>query len=148
MKPAWILVANASQARLLQQDPGAPMVVLHAFHHPESRARSSVLGDAPLGREGSDRSFGGAAYTPRQDPHRKEHLHFAKELADYVEQGAQEGKFASLRLFASSPFLGELKQALGDGARRHLAGTHDVDLTAVGLTEMEHRIQHELGEAR
>lgn len=148
MKPNWTLIANAAQARLLQQDPGSPMVVLQAFHHPESRARSSVLGDSPAGREGSDRAFGGAAYEPRLDPHHKEALRFAHELAEFLEQGAQEGRYASVQLFASSPFLGELKQALGDGTRRLLAGTHDVDLTAVGLTELERRVQHELAAAR
>lgn len=145
MKPDWILVANASQARLLQKEPGAPLVVLQAFHHPASRQHSSTLGDDKAGREKSDRSFGGAAYEPRVDAQSKEHLHFAHELAEALEQGTREGRYANVQVFASSPFLGEIRQALEDGTRRHLAGMHDVDLTALGLAEIEERVRAATG---
>jgi protein required for attachment to host cells len=103
-------------------------------------AFSSELGDAPAGQEKADRSFGGSAYEFRSDAHKKEHLHFAHELADYLEQQAQQGRFHSLALYSSSPFLGELKSALGTAAARLLTATHDVDLTSVGLVELERRI--------
>lgn len=144
MKPHWILIANASQARLLQQEQGCPIVVLKGFHHPASRLHSSELGDDKAGRELSGRGFGGAAFEPRIDAQHKEHLEFARELAEELEAAAREGRYASLSLFASSPFLGELKQALQDGSQRLLTSTRDVDLTSVGVAEIEHRIAHEL----
>ncbi|MGV3494330.1 MAG: host attachment protein [Ramlibacter sp.] len=139
MKPHWFLIANASQARLLQAEPDAPMTVVQAYHHPQSRERSSTLGDDKSGREGHN--FGGAAYQPHMDAQHKEHLRFAHELALALEQGVRDGRCDGVTLFASSPFLGELKQALGDAGRRALAGTHDVDLTALGLGEAEARIR-------
>lgn len=142
MKPHWILVANASQARLLQQEPGCPLVVLRSFHHPASRLHSSVLGDDKAGRELSGHGYGGAAFEPRIDAQHKEHLQFAHELAEALEDG--EGRYDTLAVFASSPFLGELKQALRPHTRQRLVATRDVDLTSVGLTEMEWRIEHEL----
>lgn len=145
MKPDWILVANASQARLLQKEPGSPLVVLQAFHHPASRQRSSTLGDDKAGREKSDGSFGGTAYQPRVDAQAKEQLHFARELAAALEQGARDGRYATVQVFASSPFLGELRHALEDGTRRHVAGMHDVDLTALGLSEIEERVRAAAG---
>lgn len=141
MKPTWILVANAAHARLFRQEPGTPLVTLQSFEHPASRQHSAVLGDDKAGREQSDRAFGGAAYTPRTDAQTKEHLHFARELADALEQGAQKSEYAALFVYASSPFLGELKQALGEHTRGRLAATHDVDLTSFGLAEIEQRIQ-------
>lgn len=145
MKPDWILVANASQARLLTHEAGSPMAVLKAFHHPESRVRSSELGDAARGRQDADRHHGGGtAYEPRMDAQHKEHLRFAEELAKALEEGAQQGEFHRLQVFASSPFLGELKSKLGEATQRLLAGTHDLDLSAVGLSEMEARIHHAL----
>jgi protein required for attachment to host cells len=144
MKPEWILVANASQARLLQREPGCPLVVLQSFHHPASREHSSTLGDSAAGRQRTDRAFGAAAFEPRADLHRKEHLKFAAELAEWLEEGARDSRYAGLQVFASSPFLGELKQHLGDATQRLLQGAHDVDLSAVGLTEMERRIEHAL----
>jgi protein required for attachment to host cells len=115
-------------------------VVLKSFEHAASRVRSSELGDAKAGREKADSAFGGSAMPPRMDPHHKQHLLFARELADALEQGVRDGSFHRLTLCASSPFLGELKEALGDGARRLLAGTHDVDLTSFGLAEIEARL--------
>ena len=147
MKPQWILIANASHARLFQQEADGHLTPLESFEHPASRQRSSALGDDKAGRELSGRGFGGAAFEPHIDAQRKEHLEFARELGERLERGAQQGLFESVTLFASSPFLGELKQALGAGAQRLLAGAHDVDLTAVGLAELQQRIQHELSQA-
>jgi protein required for attachment to host cells len=144
MKPEWILIANATYARLIQQERGEPMVVLKSFSHPQSRSKVSDLVDDRAGHESVDNSFGGASFQPKTDPKRKEHEHFAHELADYVEQAAQQGQFHSLVVFSSSPFLGELKAALGSATQRLLKGTHDLDLTPVGLTELERRIAHEL----
>lgn len=141
MKPNWILVANATEARILQQEPGSPLVVVQAYHHPASRVRSSELGDDKAGRELSGRGFGGAAFEPHVDAQSKEHLHFARELADALEAGAQAGSYASLTIHASSHFLGELKHALGDATRRLLTSTHDVDLTSFGVQEIEQRLQ-------
>ena len=47
-------------------------------------------------------------------------------------------------LFASSPFLGELKAQLGTAAARLLTSTHDLDLTSVGLVELDQRVACEL----
>lgn len=144
MKPDWILVANAAQARLLQREPGSPMTVLQAFHHPASRLRSSELGDDARGRERTDHRAGAAPFEARVDAHRKEHLRFAGELADVLERGAQAGQYRHLHVFAGSPFLGELRAALGDATRRLLAGRHELDLSAVGLSELELRVEQAL----
>lgn len=142
MKPNWILIANATEARLLEQEPGNPLVVLQAFHHPAGRMHSSTLGDAKAGSEHSGHGFASAALQPRVDAQTKEHLHFAHELAQKLEQGATQGSYAALSIHASSPFLGELKQALGEQTRRLPVSTHDVDLTSFGLGEIEARLQH------
>jgi protein required for attachment to host cells len=140
MKPLWTLIANAGRARLLQQEAAGRVVVLQTFEHPQSRMQRTGLGDDKAGRELAGRGLGGAAFEPRLDAQRKERLHFARELAQHLEQAAQEGRFAAVQLFASSPFLGELKHQLGAGTQRLLAGTHDVDLTSVGLAELPDRI--------
>lgn len=144
MKPAWTLIANASHARILQQEPGHRMVMLKSFEHPQSRSKGSDLADDRAGREASDRSFGAASFQPRLDARRKEHLSFARELALYLEHEARQGRFESIAILASSPFLGELKAELGDATSRLLLATADVDLTAVGPAELERRIAHEL----
>lgn len=140
MTPDWILVANATHARLIQKEPGCPIVALHTFEHPSSRVRASVLGDAPAGRAVSGHGFGGAAFEPHTDAHRKELQAFARDIAQHLEQAAQAGSLHRLVVLASSPFLGELRSALGPATQRLLAVSHDVDLTAFALGELEGRL--------
>lgn len=142
----WILIANASRARLLRHEPGSPMSVLQAFRHDKSRQQAARLGDDKAGRELSGRGFGGAAFEPHIDAQRKEHISFARELAAHLEQAAQEEQFDSLCIFASSPFLGELKHELRSATQRLLSGAHDVDLTSVGLAELDRRVEYELAQ--
>ena len=144
MKPDWILIANATHARLLRRESGGLMVVLETFEHPEGRSKVSELADDKMGRENSDSSFGGSAYQPRVDAKQKEHARFAGQLAGHLEQQAQQGSFRSLVIFASSPFLGELKTELGATTTRLLSATHDLDLTSFGLAELEQRVEREL----
>jgi protein required for attachment to host cells len=143
-KPNWILIANSVHARLLQQENGGPVLVLKNFTHPQSRSKVSELVNDRAGHESTDRSYGGTSYQPRTDPKKKEHERFARELAVDLERHAQTGAFETLVIFASSPFLGELKAELGPAAARLLTGTHDVDLTSVGPAELKRRIAHEL----
>ena len=95
----------------------------------------------------ADRGFGGMAYEPRTDPVRKEHERFARELADYLEEGARTQAYGSLVVFAGNPFLGELREALGDGTRRLLKTSLPVDLSHVGAAEIERRVLDELASA-
>ena len=143
MKPEWIMIANATRARLLQREPGCPLVVIDSFDHPQGRSKISELAADTAGQAKTDHSFGGASYPPRVNAEDKEHLHFARELADYLEEQAQHGRFHSLALFASSPFLGELKAQLGTATARLVSATHDLDLTSVGLVELDRRVARE-----
>jgi len=116
MKADRILIANATHARYLERETSGTLRVLETFEHPESRSKVSEIVSDKMGREASDRGYGGTAYQPPTDPNR------------------------ALAIFASNPFLGELKAALGDAARRRLSSTHDLDLTSYGLAELEQRV--------
>lgn len=148
MKSHWILVANAARARLLQRPGVGRLSVLQSFQHPENRERSTRLGRDAAGREMTDRAFGGAAYQPRLDAQHKQQREFARDLAAHLERGARDGECETLSIFAPSPFLGQLKHELGDAARRVLVGTYDVDLSSVGIAEMDDRIRHEMEQVR
>ena len=117
-KPHWILIANSVHARLLQQEDGGPVLVLRNFTHAQSRSKVSELVHDRAGHESTDRSYGGTSYQPRTDPKKKEHERFTRELADDLERHAQKGAFETLVIFASSPFLGELKAELGSATIR------------------------------
>lgn len=141
MKSDWILIADATRARLLQQEEGKSLIQLRTFEHQASRLHSSELGTDARGRERSDRRPGASAYEAHADPHRKEHLRFACEIAEFLEHGARHDLCRSLRVFAPSPFLGLLTAELGDATKHVLAGSHDLDLSCVGIAEIGHRIE-------
>ena len=141
MKREWILLANASHARLLSRDSAAyPLIPLETMEHPESRLKASQLSDDRPGHEATDNSSGGNRYEPRSDVRRKEHQRFAREIAHRLDTGLADGAFSVLWLFASSPFLGELKAQLSDAVNKHVQHALDSDLTALGLSEIEQRL--------
>ena len=141
MKRQWILLANASHARLLSRDSWAePLVSLATLEHPESRLKASQLADDRPGHEATDNSSAGNRYEPRSDVRRKEHQRFAREIARRLEAGLATGEFNALWLFASSPFLGELKAQLSDAVNQRVQLALDSDLTALGLAEIERRL--------
>lgn len=142
MKPQWILVANASIARLFRRDsPTDPLVPLPTLEHPQSRLKGIELADGRPGHEATDNSIGGNRYEPRSDVRRKEHQHFAREVAEHLDDGLAGNEFDSLWLFASSPFLGELQSQLSAAVAKKVQLAHATDLTSLTLAEIEHRLQ-------
>ena len=141
MKRQWILLANASHARLLSRDSATdPLVPLATLEHPKSRLKASQLADDRPGHEATDNSSGGNRYEPRSDVRRKEHQRFAREIAQRLDAGLASGQFSVLWIFASSPFLGELKAQLSDAVNKRVHLALDSDLTALGLAEIEQRL--------
>ena len=53
MASDWILIADASRARVLQRQGTQPSSLVQAFEHAASRRHSSELGDAERGRQAS-----------------------------------------------------------------------------------------------
>jgi protein required for attachment to host cells len=142
MKTEWILVANAAHMRLFRRDsPGKPLVPLAGLEHPESRLKGQQLAEDRPGRHATDNSHGGNHFEPRSDVRRKEHQRFAHEIVRRLDAGLAAHEFGALRIFASNPFLGELKAALSDAVAQRVTAAHDTDLSALGLAEIEHRLR-------
>lgn len=148
MKTDWILVANASRARLLQHDAGMPLVMLQHFDHPQSRLHAADLAPDQMGRRAADRAHGAVAMTARNDPHRRQAELFAQELTTFIEQAARERRFHRLNVFAAPPFLSLLRRHCGPATQRLLGGMFNVDLSAVDTAALGPRIARELAQRR
>ena len=111
------------------------------MEHLESRLKGSQLADDRPGHEATDNSSGGNRYEPRSDVRRKDHQRFAPEIARRLDAALAADEFSALWLFASSPFLGELKAQLSDAGDKRVQLALDSDLTALGLTEIEQRLR-------
>lgn len=140
MKPTWILIANASKARLYERSTAhAPLILSAQFEHQESRARDADLTNAGLGH-----GLGAATYEPRLDPKDKEHALFAAQLANHLNAGLSAQQTEQVVVIASNPFLGKIKQHLNALTAKAVKATIASDLTAYDGDELTQRIDSAL----
>lgn len=144
MKTNWIVVANASRARICECDePGGKLREVGDFVHPASRQSGTALGAERPGqahRSLGQATPGGTGFEPRTDVHKKEHERFARELAQAVDEALASGRAGTVMLVASNPFLGELKAQLGPAASKAVSATLAHDLTSLDLRELRARL--------
>jgi protein required for attachment to host cells len=143
MKKNWLVIANASRARVLEEadEPGAYTHVADLVH-PQSRMKGEQLNrDRPGHVEGVGHGLGSGAFLPRTDPREREHDRFARELASALNHGVAEGRCAGLVLVASDPFLGHLKSHLNVQSRKMLLRTVASDYTALRDDELAQRLR-------
>ena len=151
MKETWIVLANASRARILDREPGGRLEELADLVHPQSREKGIELASD---REGhAEKTHGDlgrmrTAFQPHMEPRQKEHSVFAVEVSRYLEDAVTQGRCRGLVLIASDPFLGELKSHLGDAAARVLSAAIPRDLTSFSGHDLERRVTEALDHMR
>ncbi|MDO9313567.1 MAG: host attachment protein [Burkholderiaceae bacterium] len=139
----WLVVANASRARVLEEsDTPGQYVHVADLLHPESRQKGGELvGDRPGHVDRIGHGLGSTAYAPHTDPREREHDRFAREVATLLNGGVADGRCAGLLLVASNPFLGHLKSHLGAQARKAIVRTVSKDLTGQREDELAQFLQ-------
>jgi protein required for attachment to host cells len=156
----WVLVGDASRARLYEQRPGPTggFKLLETFTHEESRAKvRDIVADAqgrkPVGTAGgmgqvTAPGMGvGSVYLgrpgtgPETDPKEVEAQKFARELADVLEKGLNDHAYESLVVVAPSRFLGRLRGSVAKTVRKRIEGTIEKDLTWLERPQLEARLR-------
>jgi protein required for attachment to host cells len=142
MKHDWILVANAARASLYAREaPGEPLRLLQSLEHGQSRLRAGDLSSNQPGHENADQHRGGGvSFEQHTEPRRKEHQRFAQQLAQRLSEGVYAGQCGGVTIFASAPFLGELRALLDERTQHVLRASVDSDLTACSTRELEQRL--------
>lgn len=138
----WLVVANASRARVLEET-GERGAYLHRADlvHPQSRQKGIELGTDRAGHmEGSSQGLAGTAYAPRTDVRDREHDRFAQEVAAALNDAVAQGQCAGLVVVASNPFLGQLKAHLNERAHAAVLRTVPNDYTSLSDTEIARRL--------
>jgi protein required for attachment to host cells len=139
----WVLVANAARARCFaRDDENNAMRELAGFVHPESRMKGEALMHDRGGL--AHKGVASTQFQPHTDPHEREHAVFARELAQYLEDGALAHRYPAVSLFASAPFLGELRTHLGAATQKLLRASMALDLTGYEGAELEQRVAQAL----
>lgn len=140
----WVLIANSARARSFVRDAeNNAMRELCSFVHSESRLKGQALETDRGGRvqksAGASSQFG-----HHTDLHRKEHAHFAKELAQYLEDSALAHRYPEVSVMAAKSFLGELRLHLGPATQKLLRACIPIDLTMYEAGDLEHRVAQAL----
>jgi protein required for attachment to host cells len=115
----WIVIADASQAKLFAATPPEPAQLIREFSHPKSRAMGKdLLADRPgrvVGRSGT-----GAVTAIDSQPKEEEARVFAIELAKALHAGTDQNAYHALAIVAAPHFLGMIREHINPVVRKHL----------------------------
>lgn len=147
-KQEWIMLANASRARLYSRSSkNGQLSELEDFIHPQSRQAGRAIGDTAPGHVEKDlggMGHGRTSLEPRVDPRQKAQRQFAHELAEHIDAALRQQRFKSWVLIASNPFLGTLKAELSEAATRALRSTVASDFTQLKDPDLTQRVREAL----
>ncbi|MCS6786108.1 MAG: host attachment protein [Thiobacillaceae bacterium] len=137
MSVTWILVANASHAKLYaNHGPKKGLELVKELDHPESREKAANL---VSDRNGNYQGSG--SYTPPTSPKEHEAEVFAQEVARVLEEGRVNRAYDRLILVASAHFMGLLNQRLSQHVRNLVSDTLEKDYTRLPVKELAGHLQ-------
>jgi hypothetical protein len=141
-----ILIANASEARLLARtSDAAELVLLDTVRQSEARPTSDL--QQPAANQGVWAVNGSGEDHARArplDPFRSRMRRFAAVVAGRFEQELSVRHFDRVALFAACPFLSELMRQLSPITKRALRAVVDADISDLDPTQTARRSEQEL----
>lgn len=126
--PTWLLVGNASRARLFEtQARPKTLKLIKEYLHPPSREKGEELasdrpGHFQMEGSGMEGTTHGAFNEPTS-PKSYEHERFALELAKELNDGRTQNRFGNLMIVASPHFHGLINQHLNEHVAK-MVSTH------------------------
>lgn len=142
MTTSWILVANASTARIYSNNgPKKGLTLVKELNHPESRQKSA---DLVTDRPGHMQGFGNGhgSRQPATTPKEYEIEKFAHEIAKELDHGRSANDFNRLIVVASSPFIGTLNSRFSEHVRGMVSDSVEKDYTRASDKELAGHLEH------
>ena len=139
----WILVANASSAKLYQRHTPLQMPeYLRAWSHEDSRKHAAdLIADSAAGRSQQSFAHGARpAIEPQSSPKENEKQDFAAELGSFLNEERKQGAFEALILVASPEFLGLLREALDGPSQAAILLSVPKDYTHTSAEELQRHL--------
>lgn len=134
MSVTWVMVANASQAKLFaNHGPKKGLQLVKELAHPESREKTSNL---VSDRSGSNAGTGHGAFVQATDPKHHEAERFALEVSRELDDGRVKNAYDRLILVASAPFMGLVNSRMPDPVRSKVSQSIDKDYTRLSVKEL------------
>ena len=154
MDATWIVSANAGRARFFAQAGAtAALEEINDMVSPAARQRESDLETDDLGQRSASKSRHNvgqptqpSGYQPNQTPLQHEAELFARDVAGFLIQAHNQGRFRKLCLVASPEFLGVLRKQVDPKLGTTVALEINKDYTHYSPAELKERIAK--GQAR
>jgi protein required for attachment to host cells len=132
MSITWIMVANASQAKLFaHHGPNKGLELVKEMTHPESREKAANLVSDRVGN-----FQGSGSYAQATSPKDHEAERFAQEVSEALEHGRVSNAYEHLVLIASAPFLGVLNGRLPQQVKHKISESINKDYTQLTAKEL------------
>ncbi len=140
MKTTWVVVADASRARILEADVARHQLhEIHSFVHPQGREHNRGLKT-----DGEGRYFGpsgqrgpGHTGTPEADPAEHELELFTKSLSEFLDKARSQNRYEALHLVAPPKVLGQIRHHLSKPALQLVSDTLPKDISWFNEHELE-----------
>jgi len=117
---------------------------LSSFECPQARSKGVDLESDRMGHEEMGAGRGSTSFDRRSGPRAKVRDEFARDLAQFLNDGIAADRCSDLVLLASSPFLGRIKAHLSEPALKVLSAAISKDLTGLDPQALEQRLRDEL----
>jgi len=137
MTRSWILIANASEAKIYES-PRAKILngqnslkLIEALKHSDSRKKEGEL----------TASISGHGNIPESaNPKLQEHLLFAKEIAEKLDLARKNQNYDDLIISAPAAFLGQIKQQMNHTLKAFISTTIEKDYTSLDKAVLNEKI--------
>lgn len=142
MSNTWILVADASRARIFTSDAHfRELLETQTFSHAESRLHDQELTSDLPGRSMNSTGKVRHAMEQNTDPKKQQAIEFAHNLADTIEHARTQNQLDSLIIIASPNMLGHLRHAMSKESTKLVSDEINQDLTQHTLEEIRKHLQ-------
>ena len=149
MDATWIVSANAGRARVFSQaNSDAPLVEIKDMVNAGARLRTAETETDRIGQHAASKSRHSvgaptqpSGYEPNQTPNQHQAELFARNVAAFLLQGHQEGRFQQLSLFVSPEFLGVLRKLLDPQLESAVSLEINKDYTQFSAKQLREQIQ-------
>jgi protein required for attachment to host cells len=141
MAAAWIVVADATRARVLSAEkPASELVEIQALTHPEARLHEGDMTSDRPGRDRNGSNTGSHDMGHTTDAKQEEAIRFAGKVSEAIEAGRSAGKFKKLYVIAAPAFLGILRKGHSSATRQLIAGEVDKNLATKTLGDIRKQL--------
>ena len=148
MEKTWVLIANAERARCFERHAtDHSLTELTNFVHPHGSLTGEASGGDLTGAAGKGHGrtgHAGTQFEPHTEAHAKERGSFARQMADYLNEGVAAQRCNALVLIATSPMLGELRPCLSSATDKVVRSSIASDLTRYEGPELKERVNRAL----